>query len=182
MKKSAVAKRYAKALIELGQEEKRYKEIGAELRAIAEVFAANPELKRFALNPMYKLEERQGLVKKVVDALKTSETVKRFLAILTETRDIGIIEDISAAYSVLEDELSGKIKVKVESATELDNSRIQEIGKKLSQLTNKEVMLTVEKNPALIGGLVFKIGNTILDGSVKTQLERVKEKIIQGVI
>lgn len=182
MKKSAVAKRYAKALIELGQEEKRYKEIGKELRDISTVFAANPELRKFAQNPMYKLEDRQGLVQKAADVLEISDTVKRFLAILIETGGIGIIEDISAAYSILEDELSGKIKVRVESASELDNSRIQEINKKLSQLTGKEVILTVEKNPALIGGLVFKIGNTILDGSIKAQLERVKEKIIQGVI
>ena len=181
MKKSS-AKRYAKVLIELGQEENRYKEIGRELRDISTVFAANPELKRFALNLMYKLEDRHSLIKKVGDALEISDTVKRFLAILTKTRGIGIIEEISVAYSILEDELSGRIKVRVESATELDNSRIQEINKKLRQLTSKEIILTVEKNPALIGGLVFRIGNTILDGSIKTHLERVKEKIIQGVI
>ena len=92
---------------------------------------------------------------------------------------IKTIEEISAAYSILEDELLGRIKVKVESATELDNSHIREINKKLRQLTSKEIILTVEKNPALIGGLVFRIGNTILDGSIKTQLERVKEKIIR---
>ncbi len=182
MKKSAVAKRYAKALIELGQEEKRYKEIGRELRDISTVFTANPELKRFALNPMYKLEDRHGLIKKVGDVLEISDTVKRFLAILTKNRGIGIIEDINAAYSILEDELSGRIKVTVKSAAELDKNRIDEITKKLHQLTNKEIIITVEKTPALIGGLVFRIGNTILDGSIKTQLERVKEKIIQGVI
>jgi len=178
MKKSA-AKRYAKVLIELGQEEKRYKEIGKELREVSTIFAANPELKRFAGSLMYKLEDRHGLIKKVGEALEISAPVKRFLAILTETRGIGIIEDISAAYSILEDELSGRIKVKVESASKLDNSRIQEINKKLHKLTNKEIILTVEKNSALIGGLVFRIGNTILDGSIKTQLEKVKERIIQ---
>ena len=178
MKKTA-AKRYAKTLIKLRQEENRYKEIGMELRDISTVFAANPELKRFALNPIYKLEDRHGLIKKVGDVLEISDTVKRFLAILTKTGGIGIIEEISAAYSILEDELLGRIKVKVESATELDNSHIREINKKLRQLTSKEIILTVEKNPALIGGLVFRIGNTILDGSIKTQLGRVKEKIIR---
>lgn len=178
MKKTA-AKIYAKALLEIGQEEKRYKEAGKELRGVASVFAANPELKRFALNPMYRLEDRQGLIKKVGDALGISDTVKRFLAILTNTRRIGIIEEISAAYSILEDDLSGKIKATVESASELDDRHIQEINKRLKQLTGKEIILTVEKKPELIGGLVFRIGNTILDGSVKAQLDMVKEKIIR---
>jgi F-type H+-transporting ATPase subunit delta len=178
MKKTA-AKIYAKALIDIGQDEKKYKEVGNELRSMASVFSANPELKRFALNPFYSFEDMHSLIKSVGDALEFSTTVKRFLAILTNTRDIGIIEEISAAYSILEDDLSGKIKATVESASELDNRHIQEINKKLQQLTGKEIVLTVEKKPALIGGLVFRIGNTILDGSVKTQLERVKEKIIR---
>lgn len=178
MKKTA-AKIYAKALIEIGQKEKRYKEVGNELRSMASVFAANPEFRRFALNPLYRFEDMHSLIKSVGDALEFSDTVKRFLAILTNTRDIGIIGEISAAYSILEDDLSCKIKATVESASELDERHIQEINKKLKQLTGKEIVLTVEKKPALIGGLVFRIGNTILDGSVKTQLERVKEKIIR---
>ena len=116
MKKTA-AKIYAKALIEIAQEEKIYKEIGKELRSISSVFAANPELKKFALNPMYRLEDMHSLIKRVADALEISDTVKRFLAILTDTRGIGIIEEISAAYSILEDDLSGKIKATVESAS-----------------------------------------------------------------
>lgn len=177
MKKSS-AKRYAKALIELGQEAKRYKEIGKELRDISTLFADNVDFKKFVLNPMYKLEDRQNLIKTVGDALKISDTLKRFLVLLTETRAIGIIEDISHAYSILEDELSGRIKVKVISATELQDSHIKDINNKLHQLTKKEIILTTEKNPALIGGLVFMIGNTVLDGSIKTQLERLREKII----
>ncbi|MBI3398912.1 MAG: ATP synthase F1 subunit delta [Deltaproteobacteria bacterium] len=180
MKKGSVAKRYAKALIELGQEEKRFKEIGNELRDIAAVFAANPEFKRFALNPMYKLEERLGIVEKVATALGASDVVKRFLSLLVETRGIGIIEEICAAYSRMEDELAGRIEVKIESAVELNEGHINEIKRKLSKATKKEIILTLKKNPAHIGGLVFRIGNTILDGSIKTQLEKVREKLYKG--
>src|SRR3989338_5170978 len=89
MKKSAVAKRYAKALLEIGRE----------LEDISAVFSDNPELKRFVLNPMYKLEDRQGLVEKAANTLEFSPVVKKFLAVLVETRGIGIIEGISRAYS-----------------------------------------------------------------------------------
>lgn len=179
MKKGTVAKRCAKSFIELGQEAKRYKEIGNDLRDISAVFAGNPELRRFAINPMHKLEDRHGLIGKVADAVGVSDVVKQFLAILTETGGIGIIEEICAAYSKMEDELAGRIKVKIESAVDLNEDRINEIKRKLNEAIKKEIILTVEKNPALIGGLVFRIGNTILDGSIKTQLERVRERIAQ---
>ncbi len=179
MKKGAVAKRYARVLIELGREGNRYREIGRELRDIAAIFAANHELKRFLLNPMYKLDDRKAILHKVADASAVSDAVRRFLTILVETRGIGIIEDVATAYSRLEDEIVGRITVTVESAAELDNGRVKEINKKLQELTGREVVLTVEKNPPLIGGLVFRIGNTILDGSIKTQLQRVRERIAQ---
>ncbi len=93
-----------------------------------------------------------------------------------------MMKGISSAYSKIEDELAGRIKVNIETAVELDEGCLKEIRKRLQEITGKEVVLSVEKNPALIGGLVFRIGNTILDGSIKTQLEKVKEKIIQGAI
>jgi len=79
----------------------------------------------------------------------------------------------------MEDDLSGRIKVNVETTVELNEGRIAEIRKRLQEITKEEVILSVEKNPALIGGLVFRIGNTILDGSIKRQLERLKEGITQ---
>lgn len=179
MKKTAIAKRYAKALLEIGVEEKRYKEIGNELRDISSVFAANPELNKFLLNPMYKLEDRHGLVEKVAGAVEVSQVVKKFLVLLVATRAIALIEGISGAYTRMEDDLSGRIKVNVEAAVELNESRIAEIRKRLQEITKEEVILSVEKNTALIGGLVFRIGNTILDGSIKKQLERVREGITQ---
>lgn len=93
-----------------------------------------------------------------------------------------MIKGISSAHSKIEDELAGKIKVNIETAVELDEGCLKEIRKRLQEITGKEIILSVEKNSALIGGLVFRIGNTILDGSIKTQLEKVKEKIIQGAI
>lgn len=177
MKKPA-AKRYAKALIEIGQEEKQYKEIGVELRNIAAAFAANPELKRLLLNPMYKLEDRQTFIEKAAAALEVvSPSVKKFLSILVATRAIAAIEDISASYTGMEDALAGRMNVTVESPVDLNEAHITEIKKQLQDAMKKEITLSVEKNPALIAGLVFRIGNTILDGSVKTQLEKIKERI-----
>ncbi|MBI3752497.1 MAG: ATP synthase F1 subunit delta [Deltaproteobacteria bacterium] len=179
MKKPA-AKRYAKALIEISQEEKQYKEIGVELRNIAAAFAANPELKRLLLNPMYKLEDRQAFIEKVAAALEVSPSVKKFLSILVTTRGIAAVEDISASYTGMEDALAGRMNVTVESPVDLSEARITEMKKRLQDAMKKEITLSVEKNPALIAGLVFRIGNTILDGSVRTQLQKVRERIVSA--
>lgn len=180
--KSTVARRYAKALIELGREDGLYEPYGKELRTVIPVFKGNPELSRTLLNPMYRLEERLNLMNRVSEGMKLSPVVTRFLAILIETRKISLLEDIGEAYSRLEDDLAGRIRATMEAAVDPKEEIVGNIKDKLKTITGKEVILAFRKDPALIGGLVLKIGNTVLDGSVRTQLELMKEKILEGVV
>lgn len=180
--KSSVSRRFAKALIEIGKEENKYDQYGKELRTAVAVFSGNPELYKLLLNPMYRIEFRRGLIDKISEANKFSPHVSKFLNILVDTRKIKLLEDISEAYSKYEDELIGRLKATVEAPAELDPALLEDIKKKISSSTGKEVILSFRKNAALLGGLVIKIDNTILDGSLKTQLELMKEKIIEGVV
>lgn len=181
MKKSG-ARRFAKALIEVAREEKAFEVFGKDLRTAFAVFQGTPELYKVLLNPMYKVEERKALMTKVSESLKLSPYVGRFLNILVEGRKIQLIEDIVDAYSRLEDEFSGRLKAIVEAPVDLDSSLLDEIKKKIKETTGRDVVIAFHKNPSLIGGVVVKIDNTILDGSVKTQLELMKEKILEGVV
>jgi F-type H+-transporting ATPase subunit delta len=104
------------------------------------------------------------------------------MAILVETRNIRFLEEVVEAYSRLEDGLAGRLRATVEAPIELDPALVDEIRSKLKGLTGKEVILTYRHNPSLLGGLVLRIDNTILDGSLKTQLELMREKIIEGVV
>jgi F-type H+-transporting ATPase subunit delta len=180
--KTTVARRYAKALIELGREDGLYEQYGRELRTIIPVFKGNLELSRTLLNPMYRLEERLNLMNSVAEGMKLSKVVSRFLAILVETRKISLLDDIGEAYSRLEDDLAGRIRATVEAAIDPKDEMIGDIKDKLKAITGKDVILAFRKDPTLIGGLVLKIGNTVLDGSVRTQLELMKEKIMEGVV
>lgn len=179
--KNSAARRYAKALIEIGAEEKAVEKYGSELRSAAAHFGHEPNLYKALTNPMYKLESRRELIASVSKSLGLSQYVAKFLTILVETRKIGLLDEISDAYSRLEDELVGRIKAVVESPEELGASILDEIKQKLSSSTGKDVVLTHRKNADLLGGLVIRIDNTILDGSLKTQLELMKEKILEGV-
>ncbi|OGP13722.1 MAG: ATP synthase F1 subunit delta, partial [Deltaproteobacteria bacterium GWA2_54_12] len=169
--KSSVAKRFAKAIIEIGMEEKAYEAYGKELRSVLAVFKGNPGLVKILLNPMYKLEERKGLINKVSASVGLSPYVTRLMAILVETRNISFLEEVVEAYSRLEDGLAGRLRASVEAPIELEGALVDEIRAKLGSLTGKEVILTYRHNPSLLGGLVLRIDNTILDGSLKTQLE-----------
>lgn len=182
MKSSSVARRFAKALIEIGREEKAYENYGKELRTALAVFKGAPEIYKVLLNPMYKIEVRRGLMEKVSESLKLSPYVAKFFNILVETRNIRILESIVEAYSKLEDELSGRLKAVVESPAPLDGALLEEIKKKIGGSTGKDVRITNRTNPELLGGLVIRIENTILDGSLKTQLALMKEKILEGVV
>src|SRR4030066_654613 len=108
--KSATSRRFAKALIEVGQEEGAHQDYGRQLRTALAVFTGAPELYKVLLNPMHKIEERHGLIDKLSGSLKLSPSVGRFLKILVNTRNIKLLEEISVAYSRLEDEPAGRIR------------------------------------------------------------------------
>ncbi len=180
--KGSVAARYAKALIETGREDDSCDRYGRELSTVEAVFAGNPVLYKVLLNPMYRVEERKGLVTSVAESLKLSPYVSRFLNILVETRNIRFLDDISKAYSRLEDEIAGRVRATVESPGEMPPALLDEIREKLGSVLKKEVLLSHSRNPALIGGLLIRIENTILDGSLKNQLELMKEKILEGAV
>lgn len=180
--KSTVARRYAKAFIELGREDGLYEQYGKELRTVIPVFKGNPELLRTLLNPMYRIEDRKALLERVAESLRLSPLTGRFLAVLVKTRKIKLLDDIGEAYSRLEDDLAGRIRATVEAAVEPKEEMVGNIKDKLKAITGKEVIVAFRKDPSLIGGLVLRIGNTVLDGSVRTQLELMKEKILEGVV
>lgn len=189
MRKTSLVRRYARALIEIGKEEGVYEKYGRELGDLAAALKTNPILYKMFLNPMYKLEERVLFGEKICETLGAGKTVKKFFSILIEKRGVRLIEDIAGAYSRMEDELSGRVRAEVFSAGSLDEAFLNLVKEKLSsaaKLTEgimpKEVILSFSRRPELIGGIIVRIGNKILDGSLKTQLEKMKGKLLEGAI
>lgn len=181
MRRTSVARRYAKALIEIGQDDGNYEKLGSEMRDILAVFKGNPELMKVLLNPMYGIEERSVLIKKVGGAVGAGEVVEKFLNLLVEARNINLIEEICTAYFVMEDELCGRLRVHVSCPVELTDKLVKSVRDKLGKETGKQIIVTHAEDPALIGGPVIRIGNTLYDGSMRGQLSRIKEKLLEGV-
>jgi len=179
---STISRRYARALLEIGVEEKAHEKFGTELRDIFAVSSGNPELVDALSNNMFKIDDKMGLAEGVLDMLGTGKTVKRFVRVLIENSKIGLLNDICSAYFDLEDELFGRIRVKMETAGTPSEELISELKERLKKETGKEVIMSYGKNPELVGGFILRIGNVLLDASLKVQLEHMKEKIVEGVV
>ena len=132
------------------------------------------------VNPLIKKGDRKQLLEAVIGATKVSDIMKSFLTLLFDKGRIGFLRDIASYYKDMADELKGVVKASVTSAAELSEDAVNKIKESLSKKTGKTVVLNVEQDPSLIGGVVTKIGDLVLDGSVKTQLINMRETLKKG--
>ncbi len=181
MRKAAIARRFAKALLDVNPEVKAAEGYLKELGVLAGVFSDNPELYSVLYTPMHTVAVRVGLMEKVSKATEVSSAVAGFMKVLVQTRSIRLLDDIVCAYSGLLDVMAGRLRATVEATGELTGDVLGEIKSKLDAMTGKDVVVTAIINEELIGGLIIRMENTIMDGSLNTQLDLLKEKILEGV-
>ncbi|MCP4023696.1 MAG: F0F1 ATP synthase subunit delta [Desulfobacteraceae bacterium] len=180
MKNLAVSRRYAKALILIGQEDGQAEQYNDELVAVVELFNTQENFEQALVNPLFNKNDRKKVLQAVLDATDLSVIMKSFLNLLFDKGRIGFLRDIASYYKDMADELKGVVKASTVSATELSADAINKIKDALSKKTGKKIVLNVEQDPSLIGGVVTKIGDLVLDGSVKTQLMNMRETLKKG--
>ncbi len=177
---SKISKRYAKALLSLGQEDGNYVAYGKDLQEFGRFCAANEEFIRVVANQIFSVEERKRVLDAILAKSDFSDLVKNFLMLLLDKNRIGGIQEIAAYYSKLTDEISNITRARIATARPLKKEARGKLGAALAGLTGKEVKIEVNEDPSLIGGVVVKIGDLVLDGSVKAQLEGLKESLKRG--
>jgi F-type H+-transporting ATPase subunit delta len=180
MKNLAVSRRYAKALILIGQEDGQAEQYNEELVAVVGLFDTQDGFELALTNPLYNKNDRKKVLQAVLVATDLSAIMKSFLVLLFDKGRIGFLREIASYYKDLADELKGVVKASVISATELSSDAIEKIKEALSKKAGKTIVLNVEQDPSLIGGVVTKIGDLVLDGSVKTQLINMRETLKKG--
>jgi F-type H+-transporting ATPase subunit delta len=172
---SKVSKRYAKALFSLGQEDGNFEQYGQELSDFERFFQDNADFRQVIGNPVFAVEDRRKVLQVVLDKSNFSGVVKNFLNLLLDKNRIGAIETITAYYSRLTDEFSGIARAEIITARPLKEEALGKIERSLEGLTSKKIKPEVREDKELIGGIVVKIGDLVLDGSVKAQIEGLKE-------
>ncbi len=180
MKNLAIARRYAKALLLIGKEDGQAEEYGEELDGFSKLLAEEKALEQAIGNPLYDAAGRKKVLGAVLEKLELSKVMEAFLLLLFDKGRIGFLASINDFYQKLADELKGIARASLSSATDLPEETVEKIRAAISKKTGKNVMLEVEKDPALIGGIVTKIGDLVLDGSIRTQLFNMRESLKRG--
>jgi F-type H+-transporting ATPase subunit delta len=180
VKNLAVARRYAKALLLIGSEDGQAVAYKAELDCIASIMTPEKKLEQAICNPLYDMQARKKVLQAVINKLNLSKIMQSFLLLLFEKGRIGFVTYINNFYQKFADELNGIVRASLVSATELSSETIENIRTSLSKKTGKEITLEIEQDASLIGGIVTKIGDIVLDGSIKTQLLNMRESLKRG--
>ena len=172
---SKVSKRYAKALFSLGQEDGNFEQYGRELFEFVEFFQDHEDFRKVMSNPIFALEDRKKILEIVLDKSDFSGLMKNFLHLLLDKNRIEVIEAIAEHYSELTDTISGIARAEIFTAMPLKDELLGGIEKSLEELTSKKIKTEIREDRDLIGGIVVRIGDLVLDGSIRAQLEGLKE-------
>ncbi len=177
---SVVARRYAKALIDLAASEGIVDRIEQNLGRTVRTIVEDRKLKNFFFNPVYKSEDKRKLLDMIIKEMEISGLLKKFLILLIQKDRMPQIEAVHAEYVDLSNTLNNRAEAEVRTAVPLSESAREKLRAKLQALTGKNIYLKVQEDPALIGGIVTRIGSVVYDGSIRSQIMRLKDQIIKG--
>jgi len=177
---NTLARRYAKALVQIGSEGGLIDRFRDELTAIERVFSANADLKAVFSNPAFTAEQKKDIMKDLIAKVKCSELVGNFLLLLVDKNRVAFLDQIVHTYETLADEQSGIIRPIIKTAFALDAGQVSSIQGALEKKSGKKVIPLVTVDQSLLGGVVTQIGDTAFDSSVKTQLKRIQDILQKG--
>jgi len=180
LSKSAISKRYAKALVEIANEKDLLESFAGELGKINSLLKRETALRLLLESPTLAVEKKSAMMADVVQAMECSEGIRNFVCLLTLKDRIQFISQIYTEYIKLADEIRGIVRARVESATKLTKAQIASIKEGLEQQTGKTVNLNTRVNSELLGGLKAEVGGKVFDGSIKTQLQRIEDTLKKG--
>jgi F-type H+-transporting ATPase subunit delta len=180
VKRSAISRRYANALLLIGKEDGQTETYRTQLGGFAGLMGGDDTLRQAVCNPLYDAASRKRVLTAVIEQLALSPVISSFLQLLLDKGRIGFLADINDQYQKFADELKGIARASVISASPLSPDSVDNIKSALSKKTGKDVLLEIEEDPGLIGGIVTKIGDLVFDGSIKTQLLNMRESLKRG--
>jgi F-type H+-transporting ATPase subunit delta len=178
MRQIIIAKRYARAIFALGKEHGAVDAYAQTLRAIADLFI-NPELgvADALTNPLYPLEVRQKVMAKIAKAAGADSVLTAFLDLLVEKKRVEVLPEVADQMREMLEREENISHGWVTSAVKLDKALLSKVRATLEKITGNKVLLETKIDPSIIGGIVAKVGDMVLDGSIRTQLNGLKESI-----
>jgi F-type H+-transporting ATPase subunit delta len=189
----AVAKRYARALADYAEgastedasgrrkpatEAGRLEAVAAELALVTSVLDADPKFRRFFADPSIPQKDKQTAIETLARDAKLSEALRNFLMLLASNRRLGAIGAIRGAFEEIKDERLQVVAAETTTAVPLSAADLKRLRETLERMTGRTVRITQRVDPALLGGARTRIGSRVYDGTLRRQLETLREKLI----
>jgi F-type H+-transporting ATPase subunit delta len=171
---SNISKRYARAFFEIAAEEKQLERYYNELKQFSSIISQSAALLEFLANPVFDQVSKKNVVEKIISKLQLSSMTINFIKLLVDKKRIEVVPDIEICYRQLMDAALKKVRVNLKTAFPLSAEMQAYISSSLEKVTGRHVEMTVEKDPALLGGIVIGVGDTLYDGSIKNQLNNMR--------
>lgn len=175
MKNPRVARRYANAFMAVADELKAVDTVAADLDTVSKALTGSREFRLFLASPVVSDAKKSGVLKAVFDGRVTAVT-SGFMDLLVRKHREFILQEVIDQFFALRDEMRGIMTVDVSSVTPLERSQEDTLARELSTRTGKTIRFRMKDDPAIKGGLIVRIGDTVLDASVRRQLERLRER------
>ncbi|MBI4752784.1 ATP synthase F1 subunit delta [Candidatus Desantisbacteria bacterium] len=180
MLQNSVATNYAKAFFDIAVEDEKIDEYGQEIATVKQALSMNPEFFRLIYHPGLTEVQKKELLEKILTVCSLSRPTQEFLRILEKKKRIDLIHEIADSYLQMADCRKNIVTVIVTSVIPLSIAHQEELRDKLSSVVSSVIRLSMQVNSEIIGGLIIRIQDRVIDGSVRGRLDRLREKMGQG--
>jgi ATP synthase F1 delta subunit len=173
-----IAQVYARALFEVAQDKGDLDEVRTQLGQFADALEESRELQTYFFSPYFSTEEKKDGLHKAVSG--ASEPVMNFLELLVEKHRMPAVFRIRREIDALWREENKLLPVQLTSAIALDDDTVQNLGRTIGERTGRKVDVTATVNPDILGGIVLRVGNSILDASIRNRLESLRKQVARS--
>lgn len=174
-----IARVYGDALFDVAKEEGKIDEVRSELSEFAEALDGDRDLQVFFFSPYFSSQEKRNGIEKAIEG--ASDEFSNFLALLAEKHRMPAILRVRTYYDELWAEENKRLEVRLTSAVPLDESVVKKVGTEIEKQTDRKIDLEANVDEEILGGLVLRVGNMVLDASLREKLNRLRKEVAQAV-
>ncbi|MFO0728838.1 MAG: ATP synthase F1 subunit delta [Myxococcota bacterium] len=177
---NSIARRYATAIVESANQAGNLEQVTKELETFAALVHDNQDLRQALLNPVFTAAERKKALDALISKLSLSASTTRFLQFIGDRNRFVAIEAIARAVRRMADARMGKVRAQVDTASPLSADAQDSLRRALERRTGRTVELTVNVDPSLLGGIRTRIGSSLFDGTLRSQLDGLRESLLKA--
>jgi F-type H+-transporting ATPase subunit delta len=177
MPSGSLSRRYARAILEIGGAQNNLDRIGADLRTLAKAMHDSPELMSLLANPAIRRADRRRVVDALLQRIAAQPHTQNLVYLLLDGERLSSLPGISRELDAMIESKAGRASAEIVSAKPLDPSQLSQITAALEKLSGKHITITKREDPDLLGGVLAKVGDTVYDGSLRTQLKNLRDEL-----